>query len=52
MAHRRCIRPLSPPAEAIADIEKVTAAEVVDMANTVKLCGVFTLLPEEETHEV
>ncbi len=39
--------PFVTPAEAIRDIEKVTREQVVAMANTVRLCGVFTLLPEE-----
>ena len=40
--------PFVTPAEAIRDIERVTREQVIDMANTVRLCGVFTLLPEEE----
>ena len=39
--------PFVTPAEAIRDIEKVTREQVVAMANTVRLRGVFTLLPEE-----
>lgn len=39
--------PFVTPAEAIRDIERVTREQVIDMANTVRLCGVFTLLPEE-----